>query len=447
MKSRHAWLHVVLTVLVVGLEAGAAHALTLKNLRNQGVDGIFGTYAPGGDCRREPRVVVDGSGFTYHYRGQASHPASFEYAVSYMGQGYQGIGHWFFPFPLSDDDFGRVLMTVNPGEKAGTLQFEPNLAPGQSLTPLQLALVRNSPYAKCNQRGVAAGNTGSGAPRTAGQATTWPLKINFDKDKIQPTPAQATAIRRAAAADIREFDHPDQDGYDVVLADLNDDGRPDLLVQYADMAFCGSHGCSGVIVMATPQGYARTGVDLPNFYGGVDILAGTHAGMHDLQFDGDSPVWNWNGRQYAIHTGDPGAASTHAPASLPTAGGPGWQTRDAAGRTLAMAVASRSVIKTLSVFCNAGKPVLAMLVKARPPAGPVMLAFEFNGRVVKVPMGQGNREATLWLSDLSRSELPRWLAHERGAVALRINGGNQGEVSLDNSTVATQAALKPCYRY
>jgi hypothetical protein len=284
-------------------------------------------------------------------------------------------------------------------------------------------------------------------PAAAGTHRAYPLKIDFDKDAIRPTPAQTAAIRRAAAGDIKEFNHPEQGGYRVALADLNDDGRPDLLVQYDDMAFCGSAGCSGAIVMATPHGYANRKIDLPNFGGDISVLAGKHHGMHDLRF-GDSPVWRWNGRAYAIAKGD-----------LPGANAPGWQTRNAAGRTLAMAVATDSVIKTLSVFCNQGKPVLAMLVKARPPAGSVTLTFVFRGWTVNVPMGQGNRDGSLWLADLSRSDLPQWLAH-RGRTRttrklarladmayLRVNGGLQGQISLKNSTAATESALGSCYRY
>lgn len=275
-----------------------------------------------------------------------------------------------------------------------------------------------------------------------------PRTIDFDKDAIKPTPAQTAAIQSAAAGDIRDFNHPQQGGYRVALADLDDDGRPDLLVQYDDGAFCGSSGCSGVIVMATPRGYAHSTIGLPNFGGDLEVLASTHHGMHDLQFNGNSPIWRWNGNAYAI-----------AKADLPGANAPAWQTRNAAGRTLAMAVATDSVIKTLSVFCSQGKPVLAMLVKARPPAGSVTLSMVFRGWTVNVPMGLGNRDGSLWLADLSRSDLPQRLAH-RGRTRttqkqarladtafLRINGTLQGQISLKDSTAATEAALMGCYRY
>lgn len=124
-------------------------------------------------------------------------------------------------------------------------------------------------------------------------------RIDFGTQTIQPTPAQNTAIRRAAAGDIKEFDHPQQDDWRVTQADLNGDGRPDLLVQYTrDSSFCGSMGCSGVIVMATKTGYATTSISLPNFISQMDILTTRHHGMHDLHFDDAHYVFKWNGRAY-----------------------------------------------------------------------------------------------------------------------------------------------------
>lgn len=125
------------------------------------------------------------------------------------------------------------------------------------------------------------------------------LRIDFDNEAIQPTPAQNAAIRRAAAADIKEFNHPQQNDWRVNQADLNDDGRPDLLVQYTyDSSFCGSRGCSGVIVMATPTGYATKSTSLPNFMGEMNILDAKHHGMHDLRFDDAHYVFKWNGKAY-----------------------------------------------------------------------------------------------------------------------------------------------------
>lgn len=139
-------------VLALGLATilpGNANAVTLAKLKGAHLDGIYGTYAPRGDCRREPRITVDDSGFAYMHAGKTTHGGSIEYAVSYGGPEYAGISQWLFPFPVNDGDFGGVLMTFNPDEKAGTLMLESTLGPGQSLGALQAALVKASPYARC----------------------------------------------------------------------------------------------------------------------------------------------------------------------------------------------------------------------------------------------------------------------------------------------------------
>lgn len=122
--------------------------------------------------------------------------------------------------------------------------------------------------------------------------------INFSKDGITPTAAQNGVIRHAAAADIKEFKDPTKDAWHVVTADLNDDGRADLLVQYTDRDMCGSSGCSGVLVMATATGFATEGVSLPNFVYRMDILGTKHHGMYDLHFDEANYLFKWDGKEY-----------------------------------------------------------------------------------------------------------------------------------------------------
>src|SRR3546814_9318912 len=74
---------------------------------------------------------------------------SIEWPLTFMGNSYQGIGRLFFPFRASDNP-GPVLMTFNADEKAGKLTFEP-FSNGQALSPLQAALVKGSPYARCGK--------------------------------------------------------------------------------------------------------------------------------------------------------------------------------------------------------------------------------------------------------------------------------------------------------
>jgi hypothetical protein len=100
-----------------------------------------------------------------------------------------------------------------------------------------------------------------------------------------------------------------------------------------------------------------------------------------------------------------------------------------------------------------------MVTKMPRSAGPATLTFVFRGWTVNVPLQQNTQATQLWVANLSRSDLPMWLAH-RGTSSrtaelarladqafLRINGRMEGEISLKNSTAATRAALSGCYRY
>src|SRR3546814_12052611 len=57
--------------------------------RSQGLDSLYGTYVPRGDCKREPRVTVDDSGFAYAYAGKTTHSHSIEWPLTFMGNSYQ----------------------------------------------------------------------------------------------------------------------------------------------------------------------------------------------------------------------------------------------------------------------------------------------------------------------------------------------------------------------
>lgn len=116
-----------------------------------------------------------------------------------------------------------------------------------------------------------------------------------------PNAAQIAAIRRAAG---RDLDGCTQDCFDVRLVNLNDDGRPDLLVRYTGIRFCGVANCSGIAVMSTPGGYSTRKVELPSSVG-CGVLPTTHHGVHDLSCtlmlgagSSEGYVLKWNGTEY-----------------------------------------------------------------------------------------------------------------------------------------------------
>ncbi len=111
------------------LASANAHALPLTDLEGQGVDHIFGSYAPGGDCSKEPRVVIDQKGMLFRAKGREVRPQRVEYALTFMGPSYEGMTAVFFPFPVSENDYGRVIMFVNDDEKPGVIRFDADLPP------------------------------------------------------------------------------------------------------------------------------------------------------------------------------------------------------------------------------------------------------------------------------------------------------------------------------
>lgn len=129
--------------------ATEAAAVTLSDLRDQGLDPIFGDYAPGGDCVLEPRLTIGETGFAFQSGARTAQSESFEHALSFWGPDYDGISLVFFPFPLDEYEPGHVLMIVNADEQPGIVTFDENLGPGESLSPLEAELIAASPLMMC----------------------------------------------------------------------------------------------------------------------------------------------------------------------------------------------------------------------------------------------------------------------------------------------------------
>jgi hypothetical protein len=128
--------------------AGTAQAIEVKNL--DGFEALFGRYAPAGDCKRQPQIVVDRTGFTFEAAGKSEKATQPEYAASYGGNFYEGISLWFFPYFDPDKD-RPLLLTFNAGEKKGVLaaDTEYNYFGGPKLDAKYQALVNGSPYRVC----------------------------------------------------------------------------------------------------------------------------------------------------------------------------------------------------------------------------------------------------------------------------------------------------------
>jgi len=130
--------------------APAATAVELTDLKH--VPAIHGTYAPGGDCKRTPRIEVDAGGMRFEIDGKAITSGRMEQILTYAGPDYDGISLWFFPFVEPGPNAHPILMTFNDSEIRGRLGISPYDAGYKGGPPLKArdkALVDGSPYAPC----------------------------------------------------------------------------------------------------------------------------------------------------------------------------------------------------------------------------------------------------------------------------------------------------------
>jgi hypothetical protein len=148
MANLRMHLAAALVVASAGLAVSTATAVEISDMK--GFEALFGRYAPGGDCAREPRVVVDASGIAMELKGVTDKSAKLEFAASFGGPEYQGSTKWFFP--VSSTNGWPVIMAFNAEEQGGLLTVEPHdegWAGGPKLSARNQALVAGSPYRKC----------------------------------------------------------------------------------------------------------------------------------------------------------------------------------------------------------------------------------------------------------------------------------------------------------
>ena len=130
------------------LASTPAPAVTLDGFKGQGMESIYGYYAPG-NCALDPHMKIDENGFTFWANRQKIESRSFDHALTFMGPDYNGITKVFFPFPVNEEDPGPVVLLVNDGEKPGTIRVEANLGPGQHPSPFNAALTAAPLYKLC----------------------------------------------------------------------------------------------------------------------------------------------------------------------------------------------------------------------------------------------------------------------------------------------------------
>ena len=126
---------------------GGVKAIEVQNL--EGFEEYFGTYAPGGDCSRQPQIVVARDGFAFQGGPALPKATRPEYAASYMGNFYEGISLTFFPYPAQPRPY---VLTLNANEKKGVMTlgaYDFDYSGGPKLPEKYRPYIAGSPYLKC----------------------------------------------------------------------------------------------------------------------------------------------------------------------------------------------------------------------------------------------------------------------------------------------------------
>jgi hypothetical protein len=111
--------------------------------------------------------------------------------------------------------------------------------------------------------------------------------------------ASATAEQAAIVANALPDSYQGA-AYTVGTADLNGDGKPDLIVHFTGDDWCSptGKGCQGTAILSTPKGYADHDTPLAMFGSIVNVLPSMHNGLHDLRFDDAQYIFKFDGLQY-----------------------------------------------------------------------------------------------------------------------------------------------------
>lgn len=410
----------------------AAQALPLSNLNGQGVDHIFGSYAPGGDCSKEPRVVIDQNGMLFRANGREVRPERVEYALTFLGPSYDGITAVFFPFPVSSNDYGRVIMFVNDDEKTGVIRFDSDLPRGERPDRFHAAFTNGGRFTLC--KGSAPAATPA-SPQPEAAVT------------VQGIPAEWNNLANLVGKYPGEFSKDNIDIFDkgAVAATLKMLIGPKMAIFQRNL--------SAVSPLQRAGRYFYLSGNAPHQGGVEQAYLMIDPARREVQ------VGLWERGKLTVYSPASGTRLSVAPeikkmldnsppeAAVPLPGTP-WEVVPVQGRApiAYVSAAASPNIEALSLYCESGKPFMAMLLNKPAPATTMTMTWNFSGRLVNIPVQRANSGGTQWIGGLTGTQLLPLLMQQRGTVMLRINGRLEGEASLDNSAAVLRNTMRGCAR-
>lgn len=410
----------------------AAQALPVSNLKGQGVDHIFGSYAPSGDCSKEPRVVIDHNGMLFRANGREVRPQRVEYALTFMGQIYQGITAVFFPFPVSNTDYGRVIMFVNDDEKPGVIRFDSDLPRGQRADPFHAAFTDAGLFSLCR------GSARAGTPA--------PPQIEASP-AVQGIPAEWNNLASLVGKHPGSFAKDNIDIFEMgaVAAALKTRLGPKFAALRTNL--------SVVSPLQRAGRYFYLSGNAPHQGGVEQAYLMIDPARREVQ------VGLWERGKLTVYPPATGARLPVAPdikkmldnsppeTAVPLPG-TSWEVVPVQGRApiAYVSAAASPNIESLSLYCEGGKSFMAMLLNKPATATTMTMTWNFSGRLVNIPVQRANAGGKQWIGGLSGTELVSLLMQQRGTVMLRINGRLEGEASLDNAATALRNTMRGCAR-
>lgn len=422
------------SVLVLCSLPDAASAVTLTSLKGQSLANIYGSYAPRGDCSRDVKLTINEGGFSFQALGRAVKSSRFEYAVSYMGPSYEGISSVFFPFPISDENFGPVTMIVNDGEKPGVIRIDVDLPRGQRSDPFHAALAAGSPLLPC--KGAAPSATVV-APKTA-VATNVPSG--------EATPASWTNLPTLVG---RYPGSGDQSNIDLIgtgpVADAIR-GRlgTKVLTLGKRLSPVSPLQRQGSLYWVTGNAPHQGGVEQAY----VLLDASRRAVQVGLWEKGKLTVYAPTSGRLSVPQDIAKLLSESPPEDAVPLPGTPWELVPVPGRppiAYVQAAASTS-IKSFSLFCEGNRPMMAVLLN-KPAISPrVTVTWNFAGGLVDVPTGRANAQGTFWQANLTGSQLISMLLRQTGSAMLRINARLEGEALLTGAPTTIRSAMRTCLK-